>query len=134
MRITCLGEFGYEVHIPSGQAVHVYDRVVEAGSEFGPVHAGLRTVGSLRMEKGHLDYGHDLDNPDDPYETWLGFAVDLKKPDGFIGRDALLERKAKGPRQRRMVQVLCRDPAPLMLHAEVIWRDGVRAGYVRAAS
>jgi 4-methylaminobutanoate oxidase (formaldehyde-forming) len=134
VRITYLGELGYELYIPAEQAVHVYDKVVAAGSKLGLVHAGLRALGSLRMEKGYRDYGHDLDNTDDPYETGLGFAVDLKKPDGFIGKEALLERKAKGPLQRRMVQVLCKDPAPMMLHAEVVWRDDERVGYVRAGS
>jgi 4-methylaminobutanoate oxidase (formaldehyde-forming) len=134
VRITYLGELGYELYIPSEQAVHVYDKVVEAGADLGLVHAGLRALGSLRMEKGYRDYGHDLDNTDDPYETGLGFAVDLKKPDGFIGREAVLERKARGPLQRRMVQVLCKDPEPMMFHAEVLRRDGKPVGYVRAAS
>ncbi len=133
-RITYLGELGYELFIPAEQSVHVYDKVVEAGAQFGLVHAGLRALGSLRMEKGYRDYGHDLDNTDDPYETGLGFAVDLQKPDGFIGKEALLERKAKGPLQRKLVSLLVKDPGPLMFHAEVVWRDGVAVGYVRAAS
>ena len=133
-RITYLGELGYELFIPTEQAVHVYDKVVEAGGRFDLVHAGLRALGSLRMEKGYRDYGHDLDNTDDPYETGLGFALDLRKPDGFIGKEALLERKAQGPLQRRLVSVLVRDPAPQMFHAEVIRRNGRPVGYVRAAS
>jgi 4-methylaminobutanoate oxidase (formaldehyde-forming) len=133
-RITYLGELGYELYITADQAVHVYDKVLAAGAEFGVVHAGLRALGSLRMEKGYRDYGHDLDNTDDPYETGLGFAVDLKKPDGFIGKEALLERKTMGPLQRRLVQVLVSDPAPQMFHAEIVRRNGVAVGYVRAAS
>ncbi len=134
VRITYLGELGYELYIPAEQAVHVYDRVVAAGQEFGLAHAGLKALGSLRMEKGYRDYGHDIDNTDEPYEVGLGFAVDLNKPDGFIGKDALLARKARGPLKRRLVQVLLKDPAPLMFHAEVVHRDGVPVGYVRAAS
>jgi len=134
VRITYLGELGYELYIPAEQAVHVYDRVVEAGKSLGLAHAGLKALGSLRMEKGYRDYGHDIDNTDEPYEVGLGFAVDLNKPDGFIGKDALLARKAKGPLKRRLVQVLLKDPAPLMFHAEVVFRDGVPVGYVRAAS
>jgi 4-methylaminobutanoate oxidase (formaldehyde-forming) len=84
-RITYVGELGYELNIPAEQAVHVYDRVVEAGKDFGLHHAGLRALGSLRMEKGYRDYGHDIDNTDDAYETGLGFVVDLDKPD-FIGK------------------------------------------------
>jgi len=75
-RITYVGELGYELNIPAEQAVHVYDRVVEAGKNFGLRHAGLRALGSLRMEKGYRDYGHDIDNTDDAYEVGLGFVVD----------------------------------------------------------
>jgi 4-methylaminobutanoate oxidase (formaldehyde-forming) len=134
VRITYVGELGYELYVPAEQAVHVYEKVVEAGARVGLVHAGLRALGSLRMEKAYRDYGHDLDNTDDPYETGLGFAVDLKKPSGFLGKDALLERKARGPLRRRLVQVLVKDPEPLMYHAEIVLRDGIPVGYVRAAS
>jgi glycine cleavage system aminomethyltransferase T/glycine/D-amino acid oxidase-like deaminating enzyme len=134
IRITYVGELGYELYIPAEQATHVYDRIVAAGREFGLVHAGLKALSSLRMEKGYRDYGHDIDNTDVPYETGLGFALDLKKPGGFIGKEAVLAQKAKGPLTRRLVQVLVKDPEPLMFHAEVVRRDGVPVGYVRAAS
>jgi 4-methylaminobutanoate oxidase (formaldehyde-forming) len=134
VRITYVGELGYELYIPAEQATHVYDQIIQAGKEFGLIHAGLKALGSLRLEKGYRDYGHDLDNTDGPYEAGLGFALDLKKPDGFIGKEAALANKAKGPLTRRLVQVLVKDPAPLMFHAEVVWRDGAAVGYVRAAS
>jgi glycine cleavage system aminomethyltransferase T/glycine/D-amino acid oxidase-like deaminating enzyme len=134
IRITYLGELGYELYIPAEQAVHVYDRITAAGEEFGLAHAGLKALGSLRMEKGYRDYGHDIDNTDVPYEVGLGFALDLKKPGGFIGKEAVLAQKARGPLTRRLVQVLIKDPQPLMFHAEVVHRDGVPVGYVRAAS
>ena len=134
IRITYVGELGYELYIPAEQATHVYDRIVEAGREFGLVHAGLKALSSLRMEKGYRDYGHDIDNTDVPHEAGLGFALDLKKPGGFIGKEAVLAQKAKGPLTRRLVQVLVKDPEPLMFHAEVVRRDGVPVGYVRAAS
>jgi 4-methylaminobutanoate oxidase (formaldehyde-forming) len=133
-RITYLGELGYELFVPTEQAVHVYDRIVQAGAPLGLRHAGLKALASLRMEKGYRDYGHDIDNTDSVLEAGLGFAVDLKKPDGFLGRDAVLAQKAKGPLARKLVQVLVKDPAPMLFHAEPIWRDGVAVGYVRAAS
>ncbi len=134
VRITYLGELGYELYIPAEQAVHVYDRLVKAGAPLGLRHAGLKALASLRMEKGYRDYGHDIDNTDSVLEAGLGFAVDLKKPDGFIGKEAVLKKKAEGPLKRRILQVLVKDPEPLMFHAEPIWRDGKPAGYVRAAS
>lgn len=134
VRITYLGELGYELYIPTEQTAHVYERIVEAGARCGLVHAGLKALASLRMEKAYRDYGHDIDNTDNVLEAGLGFAVDLDKPGGFIGRDAVLAAKAAGPLRRRLLQILLRDPAPLMFHAEIVYRDGVAVGYIRAAS
>ena len=134
IRITYLGELGYELYIPAEHAVHVYDRLVRAGSAVGLRHAGLKALGSLRMEKGYRDYGHDIDNTDTVLEAGLGFAVALDKPGGFIGREAVLAQKERGPLRRRLVQVLITDPEPLMFHAEVLRRDGKPAGYIRSAS
>jgi 4-methylaminobutanoate oxidase (formaldehyde-forming) len=133
-RITYVGELGYELNIPAEQAVHVYERVIEAGTDFGLRHAGLRALGSLRMEKGYRDYGHDIDNTDDAYEAGLGFVVDLNKPD-FLGKAYCVERKAQGPAYtRRLLQVLVKDPEPLLYHAEVVYRNNQAVGYIRAAS
>jgi len=134
IRITYLGELGYELHIPAEQAASAYDRLVAAGEPFGLRHAGLKALGSLRMEKAYRDYGHDIDNTDSVLEAGLGFAVALDKPGGFIGREAVLAQKARGPMTRRLVQVLLSDPEPLMFHAEIVRRDGRPAGYIRSAS
>ena len=134
IRITYLGELGYELYIPAEQTVHVYDRLVEAGARFGLRHAGLKALASLRLEKGYRDYGHDIDNTDTVLEAGLGFAVDLKKPGGFLGKDAVAAQKAAGPLRRRLVQVLVEDPEPLLHHAEIVRRDGEAVGYVRAGS
>ncbi|HEY8377067.1 MAG TPA: FAD-dependent oxidoreductase, partial [Nannocystis sp.] len=134
VRITYLGELGYELYIPVEQAPHVYDRLVAAGEPLGVRHAGLKALSSLRMEKAYRDYGHDIDNTDTPIEAGLGFTIDFKKPGGFLGRDAVLAKKAEGPLKKRLVQILLRDPEPLMFHAEIVHRDGKPLGYIRAAS
>jgi 4-methylaminobutanoate oxidase (formaldehyde-forming) len=133
VRITYLGELGYELYIPTEQALHVYDLVMEKGQSFKLKLAGLKALASLRMEKGYRDYGHDIDNTDDPFEAGLGFAVNLKK-DNFIGKDKCLEKKAQGPLKRRLAQVLLKDPEALLFHAEVVYRNRRRVGYVRAGS
>jgi glycine cleavage system aminomethyltransferase T/glycine/D-amino acid oxidase-like deaminating enzyme len=132
IRITYVGELGYELYVPAEHALHVYDRLVRAGPPFGLRHAGLKALASLRMEKGYRDYGHDIDNTDNVFETGLGFFVDFSKPD-FIGRDAALRQKA-APLKRKLAQVLVEDPQPLLFHAEVLHRDGKPVGYVRAGS
>ena len=100
MRITYLGELGFELYIPAEQARQVYDRLLEAGRAFGLVHAGLRALGSLRMEKGYRDYGHDIDNTDSVLEAGLGFAVDMKKPGGFLGKDAVAAKSTRSEERR----------------------------------
>jgi glycine cleavage system aminomethyltransferase T/glycine/D-amino acid oxidase-like deaminating enzyme len=134
VRITYLGELGYELYIPAEQTVHVYDQIVRAGERFGLVHAGLKALASLRMEKAYRDYGHDIDNTDSVIEAGLGFAVDLAKPGGFLGKAAVVAEKASGPPRKRLVQVLLTDPGPLMFHAEVVRCNGRPCGYLRAAS
>jgi 4-methylaminobutanoate oxidase (formaldehyde-forming) len=134
IRITYLGELGYELYVPAEQAVGVYDRLVAAGSAVGLRHAGLKALSSLRLEKGYRDYGHDIDNTDTVLEAGLGFTVALDKPGGFIGRDAVLAQKERGKLTRRLVQVLVTDPEPMMFHAEVLRRNGVAMGYIRSAS
>ncbi len=134
IRITYLGELGYELYIPSEQALHVYDRLVEAGLRVGLVHAGLKTLASCRMEKAYRDYGHDIDNTDTVLEAGLGFAVDLEKPGGFLGKEAVVAQKARGTLNKRLLQILVTDPEPMMFHAEPVLRDGKPISYIRAAS
>ena len=134
VRITYLGELGYELYVPAEQALHVYDQLMSAGTSYGLRHAGLKALASLRMEKAYRDYGHDIDNTDSVLEVGLGFAVDLSRPTDFIGRGAVEQKKAAGPLSRRLVQILVDDAEPLMFHAEVVRRDGIPVGYVRAAS
>jgi 4-methylaminobutanoate oxidase (formaldehyde-forming) len=129
VRITYVGELGYELYLPAADALTVYDAVLVAGGE--PV--GLKTLASCRMEKGYRDFGHDIDNTDNVIEAGLGFAVDLDKPT-FVGREAVAAIKAAGIPSRRLVQVRLTDPDPMLHHGELVLRDGEVVGYVRAAS
>jgi glycine cleavage system aminomethyltransferase T/glycine/D-amino acid oxidase-like deaminating enzyme len=133
IRITYLGELGYELYIPSEMAGHAYERIAEAGQRFDMRHVGLKSLASLRMEKGYRDYGHDIDNTDSVLEAGLGFAVALDKPD-FIGKAAVEAKTAEGPLRKRLVQIKLEDPEPMMFHAEIVHRNGIALGYTRAAS
>jgi 4-methylaminobutanoate oxidase (formaldehyde-forming) len=134
VRITYAGELGYELNIPSEQAIHVYDRIVEAGRKFGLVHAGLKSLASLRLEKGYRDYGHDIDNMDDPYSVGLGFAVRLDKDSDFIGKQACIAKKAEGRFKERLVSIRLLDPEPLLIHHEIVLRNGKAVGNIRSAA
>ncbi len=136
--IIIVVSYRYELHIPTEFATHVYDKVVKAGESVGLVHAGLKALGSLRMEKAYRDFGHDMDNLDTLVEVGLGFTADMNKPGGFVGKEAVLkqqaELKAKKGLRRRLLQVLCQDSNPMMFHGEVIRRNGLVVGDVRVGS
>ena len=120
VRITYVGELGYELYIPTEHANHVYDRLVAAGPGFGLRHAGLKALASLRMEKGYRDYGHDIDNTDNAFETGLGFFVDLTKPELHRPRGGAAARRPAddaparaGPGEgSRAAAVPCRGGSP----------------------
>ncbi|MCJ7702081.1 MAG: aminomethyltransferase family protein [Anaerolineales bacterium] len=133
IRITYVGELGYELYVAPEFALHVFDTLVEAGADLGLKFAGLQALDSLRLAKAYRDYGHDIDNTDTPLEVGLGFAVDFDKPGGFIGKEALLRHKESGPLKYRLVQFLMEDPEPLLYYSEPIYRDGILTGYVLSA-
>lgn len=134
VRLTYVGELGYELYIPAEQATHVYDLLIEAGAKFGLKHAGLKALGSLRLEKAYRDYGHDMDNTDNVYQVGLGFAVKLNKPGGFIGLESCRRAKQAGTPKKRLIQVLVKDPQPLLFHAEIVYRNGKSVGEIRTGS
>ena len=129
IRVTYMGELGWELYIPTEFSLHVFDTLMEAGADFGLKLIGLQALNSLRIEKAYRDYGGDIDNTDSPLEVGLGFFVDFDKPGGFIGKDALLRRKEAGLKYR-MVQFLLDDPEPMLYFGEIIYRNGVAAGHL----
>jgi glycine cleavage system aminomethyltransferase T/glycine/D-amino acid oxidase-like deaminating enzyme len=126
-RITYVGELGWELYIPTDVATHVYDTIVAAGDAFGLRHAGYHALNSLRIEKAYRHWGHDMTDEDTLMEAGLSFTAAWDKPGGFVGRDALLRQREAGV-DRRLAVFTLRDPEPLLLHNEPIWRDGVLVG------
>jgi 4-methylaminobutanoate oxidase (formaldehyde-forming) len=131
LRVTYVGELGWELHVPADLALTVYDALVEAGTDLGYHDVGLGAMNSLRMEKAYRDYGLDVDNTDTPIDCGLDPFVAWDKPGGFVGREALLRQREAGPPTRRLVQFLLEDPEPLLYGGEPILRDGRWVGYNR---
>ncbi len=129
MRVTYVGELGWELHIPTEFALHVYDTLMEAGQADGLKLVGMHAMNSLRIEKAYRHWGHDITDEDTPLEAGLSFAVAFDKAGGFIGRDALLRQREAGLK-KRLVQFLLNDPEPLLYHNEPIWRDNQIVGYI----
>jgi 4-methylaminobutanoate oxidase (formaldehyde-forming) len=132
VRLTYVGELGWELHVPSGQAALVYDTLMAAGRDLGVANAGHYAINSLRLEKGYRAWGAELSSEDTPLEAGLGFAVAWDKGE-FIGRAALLEQRQAGVR-RMLATFVLRDPAPVLWGAEPIYRDGAVVGYTTSGS
>lgn len=131
VRISYMGELGYELYIATEFAQHVFDRLLESGTETDLQLAGYHALDSLRQEKGFRHWGHDIGIEDTPFEAGLGFAIDWNAD--FIGREAL-EPLRGTPQSRRLVQFLLRDGSARIYHDEPIFRDGVRVGVTTSAS
>jgi len=129
IRVTYMGELGWELYIPTEFSLHVFDTLMEAGADFDLKLMGLQALNSLRIEKAYRDYGGDIDNTDSPLEVGLGYFVDFDKPGGFIGKDALLRRREDGLKYR-MVQFLLEDPEPMLYFGEIIYRNGAPVGHL----
>lgn len=122
LRISFVGELGWELYIPTDFAPGVFDELMKAGEEFGLKLVGLHAVDSLRLEKGYRHWSTDITPDDTPYEAGLGFAVKPDKGD-FIGREALARQREQGL-TRRLVMFTLEDPEPLLYHDEPIYRNG----------
>ena len=99
LRVTYLGELGYELHVPVDYALALYERLWEAGHAHGIVNAGYRVINSLRLEKHYLVWGSDITSDYNPYEAGLGFCVAPGKGE-FLARAALADVKARGPTRK----------------------------------
>ena len=130
MRLSFVGELGWELHVPSEYMVTVYDAIKAAGAEFGLRDAGYRAIDSLRLEKGYRVWAADIGPDYTPLEAGLGFALAFDKGVDFIGRDALLRQRDQ-PLTKRLVSFAIPDDPALQLHGrETILRDGERVGWI----
>ncbi len=132
LRITYVGELGWELHMPIGATGDVFDAMFEAGEKFGIAPAGYRAIESLRLEKGYRAWGSDITPNDSPFEAGLGWAVKLKSNIDFVGR-AASERYATTPLKKRLVCFTLDDPETVLLGRETILRKGEPAGYLTSA-
>jgi 4-methylaminobutanoate oxidase (formaldehyde-forming) len=132
-RRTYMGELGWELYVPVEFAVTAFETLHEAGPAFGLRDAGYYAVESLRLEKGYRAWGRELTPDDTPFQAGLAWAVKLDKPGGFLGREALVEAKAK-PLSRRLVSVVLEDGEPLLWGGETLLRDGRPVGDLTSAA
>ncbi|XP_045326230.1 sarcosine dehydrogenase, mitochondrial isoform X3 [Leopardus geoffroyi] len=131
MRLSFVGELGWELHVPKPACVAVYQAVMAAGTKHGLVNAGYRAIDSLSIEKGYRHWHADLRPDDSPLEAGLAFTCKLKSAVPFLGREALEKQRAEGL-HRRLVCFTVDEKVP-MFGLEAIWRNGQVVGHVRRA-
>ncbi|MFL5868222.1 MAG: FAD-dependent oxidoreductase [Thermoleophilaceae bacterium] len=126
LRVTYVGELGWELYCPVEYGLGLWLALWEAGRPHEMVAGGYRAIDSMRLEKGYRVWGADITPDETPYEGGVGFCVKLDKEGGFIGREALVEARERGPRTR-LCCVLLEDA-----HSVALGNEPVRvAGEIR---
>ena len=119
LRVTYVGELGWELYAPTEYGRALWDTLWEAGRPHAMVAAGYRAIEALRIEKGYRVWSSDITPDETPFEAGLGFAVALDKGVDFIGRESLLAPKDAAPRKRLRCLVLD-DPLSVCLGNEPV--------------
>jgi 4-methylaminobutanoate oxidase (formaldehyde-forming) len=138
IRRSFLGELGCELLIPTEFTHGVYEALLEAGRPHDMRHAGMFAMNHCRMEKAFRHFGHDISEDDTPYETGLGFAVNLDKAEPFLGQHALACQGAEGAPKHRTVTIAVEGATerhgPFLMHNETVWRNGRLVGHVTSGA
>jgi glycine cleavage system aminomethyltransferase T/glycine/D-amino acid oxidase-like deaminating enzyme len=129
LRVTYVGELGWELYCPMEYGLGLWRALWEEGEPQGIVAGGYRAIDSLRLEKGYRVWGADITPDETPYEGGVGFCVKLDKENRFVGRDALVEAKERGPRTK-LCCLLLEDPRSVALGNEPVQIGGEIRGRV----
>ncbi|XP_023228229.1 sarcosine dehydrogenase, mitochondrial-like [Centruroides sculpturatus] len=129
LRLTFVGEMGWELHIPKESCLPIYKALMNEGKKFNLINAGYRAIDSLSIEKGYRHWHADIRMDDTPLEGSLGFTCKLKTSVPFLGRD-MLEKQKKEGLKKRLVCFTLDEPIPLW-GLEAIWRNNRIVGFLR---
>ena len=132
LRVTYVGELGWELHVPTEFALRLFDVLMQAGEAHGIRLAGYRAIESLRLEKGYRAWGRDIGPDHTPPEAGLAWAVKLEKDIPFLGGDTL-RAQLRQPQKKRLMCFTIDDPAIVLFGRETIYRDGERVGWLSSA-
>ena len=130
LRVGYVGELGWELHIPTEYAAHVYEALIDAGQDLGIVDAGYRTIDTMRMEKGYVYWSTDVTPDTNPFEAGLGARVQFQK-NKFCGREALLIAREK--LSRRLATFTLEEMAYPVGGEAILFKDEV-VGFTTSAN
>ena len=129
LRVTYVGELGWELHVPIAATGEIFDALMAAGEEHSIRPVGYRALESLRLEKGYRAWGSDITPNDTPQEAGLGWAVKLRKNTDFLGRRAL-EDISGAALKKRFAGFTVDDCEIVLLGRETILRNSEPVGYL----
>lgn len=127
LRVSFVGELGFELHIPKAACAPVYNALMSAGSSYGLRNGGYRSLYALSSEKGYHLWGFDLRTDDTPLEANLGFTC--RKNGEYKGKNAIEKQKKNGV-HKRLVFLTLNDQNPLW-GLEAVYRNGDLVGHLR---
>ena len=131
-RISYTGELGWELYVPADRCIFVWDRLWQAGQESGVIAFGYKAVDALRLEKGYVALTSDITASENPYEARLGFCVKLNAGE-FIGRQALVQKKADGIQQQLHTLVIGGQDYLTLYGGEAVICEGKVISRLRSA-
>ncbi len=132
LRVTYVGELGWELHFPVAHALEIYKALMSEGRRYGLINAGYRSIETLRLEKAYRAWGADIGPDHTPFETGLGWAVKLRSELDFKGRKAMETQKSSGV-NKLMAGFTLHDKSITLLGRETIYRNGERVGWLSSA-
>jgi 4-methylaminobutanoate oxidase (formaldehyde-forming) len=127
LRVTYVGELGWELHVPIAAIGEVFDALMQTGAGHGLALAGYRALESLRLEKGYRAWSSDITPNDNPYQAGLGWAVKLKSNQPFLGREACAQA-SREPLTKMLAGFTTEREEIVLLGRETILRNGQFAG------
>ena len=125
LRVTYVGELGWELHMPVEVAVTVYDALMATRQA---TNAGYRAIETLRLEKGYRAWGSDIGPDHTPVEAGLAWAVEMKSGRPFLGREAIAAQLSYGVKKR--LATFTAAPEVVLVGRETIYRNGERVGWL----
>jgi sarcosine oxidase subunit alpha len=112
-RVSFTGELSFEINVSSRHALTLWERLLEVGKANDLVPIGSETNHVLRVEKGFLSLGHEVDGTVDPHDLGMSWVMSKKKNDYIGKRSVAIRRSANKPR-RELVGLLIDDPSRLV--------------------
>ncbi|MFJ8961577.1 FAD-dependent oxidoreductase [Lentzea sp. NPDC102401] len=132
MRLSYVGELGWELYTTADMGRRLWDTLWEAGQQHGVIAAGRSAFTSMRLEKGYRSWGTDVTTEHDPFEAGLGFAVRMNK--GYFHGRRALEDRSEETAVRKLTCLIIDDDYQVVMGSEPVFAGGVPVGYVTSAA